>query len=222
MSTPPTETSRTVKVWDIPTRIFHWTIVVCVITALASQEAEGSAQWIHVYSGSLLIGFMVFRLVWGVIGSRHARFTDFVHSFSVVKGYAKRLLVFNPPYVLGHNPLGGWMVVALIVMTFLASITGLMTTEDDFTGPLAHIGNGAFGEAHEGLGSTLMVLAIIHVIGVIGHSFISGENLPRTMVNGIKHVPGDEKVESITSVGIVRPIVALILGVASVWYLFQI
>lgn len=217
-----TETqARTVKVWDFPTRIFHWSLVAVIVIAWASSEAEGSAFWIHVYSGTLLIGFVAFRALWGVIGSRYAQFGDFVHGPDTVADYAKRLFSFRPPYSVGHNPLGGWMVVALIVMILLAVMTGMMTSEDGYVGPLAHIGGGIFGEAHEGFANFLLVLIFVHVGGVIVHGLISRENLPRAMVTGDKHVPAGEPAEDIKPVGMVRPLIALAFAMLVVLYFMR-
>ncbi|MFC1673695.1 cytochrome b/b6 domain-containing protein [Pseudomonadota bacterium] len=225
MTTPKNASSapseRTVKVWDFPTRIFHWTFAVAVVLAYVSSEADGSAFWIHVYSGTILLGFVVFRAVWGVIGSRYAQFGDFVHGPDKVSDYTKRLMTFRPPYSVGHNPLGGWMVMALLAVVLLAVLTGMMTTEDGYVGPLAHIGGGLFGEAHEGLGSFVMVLVGAHIVGVVVHGFISRENLPRAMMTGDKHVPADVKAEDIKPVGIVRPLIALAIAMATVLYFMR-
>lgn len=222
MTTPNTKSSeRTVKVWDFPTRIFHWTFAVAVVLAFVSSEADGAAFWIHVYSGTILLGFIVFRAIWGVIGSRYAQFGDFVHGPDKVTDYAQRLMTFRPPYSVGHNPLGGWMVIALLAVVLLAVLTGMMTSEDGYVGPLAHIGGGLFGEAHEGLGSFVMVLVGAHVVGVIVHGFISRENLPRAMMTGDKHVPADVKAEDIKPVGLVRPLIALAFAMATVLYFMR-
>jgi len=216
---------RVVKVWDFPTRIFHWALVAVMAVAWASSEADGGVFWIHVYSGTLLIGFVAFRAIWGVIGSRHAQFGDFVRGPAEVSSYASRLFSFRPPYTLGHNPLGGWMVVALIAVILMAVLSGLMSSSDSYTGPLAHVGGGLLGDAHEGFANFLLVLIFVHVAGVIAHGFVSHENLPRAMVTGDKHVPGDVSadvvVEDIKPVGIVRPLIALALAMAVVLYFMR-
>ena len=178
--------ARTVTVWDFPTRIFHWAFAVAVIIAFVSSEADGSAFWIHVYSGTILLGFIVFRAIWGIIGSRYAQFGDFVHGPAKVSEYAQRLMTFRPPYSVGHNPLGGWMVMALLGIVLLSVLTGMMTREDGYVGPLSHIAGGLFGEAHEGFGTFVMVLVGAHVLGVVVHGLISRENLPRAMITGFK------------------------------------
>lgn len=190
------------------------------MTIVAFASAEG-VFWLHVYSGTLLLGFIAFRAVWGVIGSRYAQFGDFVHGPHTVSEYAKRFMTFRPPYHGGHNPPGGWMVIALLTVVFLASLTGLMTREDGYVGPLSHVAGGVFGETHEGLGTFVMVLVGVHVLGVVVHGVISRENLVRAMIKGDKTPPAGEKVQAIKPVGIVRPVIALAFAMAVVVYFMR-
>lgn len=212
---------RTVKVWDFPTRIFHWSLAFVVMVAWISSEADGSAFVIHVYCGTLLLGFIAFRAVWGVIGSRYALFGDFVHGTGAVTDYAKRLAAFRPPHVVGHNPVGGWMVMALLAIILLAVLTGMMTSDDGYVGPLAHIGGGIIGEAHEGFANLLLFLIFGHVVGVFVHGFISRENFARAMITGDKHVPADVKAQDIKPIGFIRPLIALAIGMAVVLYFMR-
>lgn len=209
---------RIVKVWDFPTRAFHWSLGVVVALAWISSEADGRAFWIHVYCGSVLIGFIVFRAVWGIIGSRYAQFGDFVHGPTEVGDYTSKLMTFRPPYKVGHNPLGGWMVMALLGVILFTVLSGMMTSEDGYVGPLAHIGGGVLGEAHEGLANFLLVLIFAHVVGVFAHGVISRENLPRAMITGDKHVPAGVPAKDIKPVGLVRPLIALAIAMAVVLY----
>jgi len=209
---------RKVKVWDFPTRAFHWSLVAVMTVAWLSSEADGQAFLIHVYVGTLLIGFVVFRVIWGVIGSRHARFGDFVRGPNEVSGYARRLLAFRPPFKLGHNPLGGWMVMALLGIISVTVLSGLMSSEDGYVGPLAGFAGGVLGETHEGFANFLLVLIGAHVAGVLAHGLISRENLPRAMITGDKSVPAGQPGEDIKPVGWLRPLMALAIAVGVVVY----
>jgi len=212
---------RAVKVWDFPTRVFHWGLAFVVMIAWISSEADGSAFWIHVYAGTLLIGFVAFRAVWGVIGSRYALFGDFVHSPKVVSDYSQLLIALRPPHSTGHNPLGGWMVMALLGCILFAVFSGMMIREDGYVGPLSHIGGGLFGETHEGFANLLIFLIFGHVVGVFVHGFITRENLPRAMITGDKEIPQDVPAEPIKPVGYVRPALALAIAMAVVWYFMR-
>jgi len=205
----------------LPTRIFHWAMVAVVALAWVSSEADGNVFWIHVYSGTLLIGFVVFRVIWGVIGSRHAQFGDFVRGPEEVKEYATRLIAFRPPHKVGHNPLGGWMILALVFVILMAVLTGMMSSEDGYVGPLAHIGGGLLGETHEGFANILLALIFAHVAGVLVHGLISRENLPRAMISGEKSVPADMPADDIKPVGLVRPLIALAIAMAVVLYFMR-
>jgi cytochrome b len=203
----------------MPTRVFHWALVGMVILAWVSSEADGSAFWIHVYSGTVVLGFVVFRIVWGVIGSRHALFKDFVFAPAQVSAYAKRLFAFRPPHNIGHNPLGGWMVLALLLVLVLTVLSGLTSSEDGYVGPLAQYGGKLFSEVHEGVANFLLILIGAHVAGVLVHGLISRENLPRAMITGSKSLPAGVEGEDIRPVGIIRPVMALALALAVVFYI---
>lgn len=210
-----------VKVWDFPTRIFHWSFAALVVLAFVTSEGGDAILSIHTFLGTALVGFIVYRVIWGVIGSRYAQFSDFVHGPTTVVDYAKRLIAFRPPYSVGHNPLGGWMVLALLGIVLVASLTGMMVVEDGYVGPLSGFAGGIFGHLHEGLGSFVMVLVGVHIVGVLAHLVISRENLIRSMFTGLKHPPRGVSAQGIQPVGIVRPLIALAFAMASVLYFLR-
>ena len=189
---------RSVRVWDLPTRVFHWTVVALVAVAWISAEGEGLLFRVHAVCGYLLLAILCFRLIWGVIGSEHARFGDFVRPWPVVRDYAKNLAVLSPPRHLGHNPLGGWMVVVLLTVLAAIVATGLFSYHEGDAGPLAHlIGRGAgeaVSEVHEGLTSVLGWLIALHVAAVFADWLITSDNLIRAMWTGTKTVPADSTV----------------------------
>lgn len=129
--------SSPVRVWDILIRIFHWTLVASFIIAYLTSEEDN--PW-HIYSGYTVLGLIIFRLIWGFVGSRHARFSDFVRSPAVVYQYVKSLLAGQPPHYIGHNPLGGWMVIAMLITLFAVTLSGLKVyaIEED-KGPFASL-----------------------------------------------------------------------------------
>lgn len=112
----------TVRVWDILIRLFHWSLVVSFTVAYLTSEEEN--PW-HIYSGYTVLGLIIFRLIWGFIGSKYARFSDFVHSPAMVYKYVKSLRTGHPQHYLGHNPLGGWMVIALLLTLFVVTLSGI-------------------------------------------------------------------------------------------------
>lgn len=126
--------NQTVKVWDPLVRIFHWSLVTAFIVAFATHEDVGD---VHIVAGYVVLGLLVFRIVWGFVGTRHARFSDFIYPPSTVLAYLKGLTTGNIKHYLGHNPAGGWMVLALLVSLSVVSFTGLKAYGVEGHGPLA-------------------------------------------------------------------------------------
>jgi cytochrome b len=171
-----------VRVWDAAVRIGHWTLVACV--ALAWFTRHGGGRW-HEWAGYAVLVVVAWRVLWGFAGSRHARFADFLHSPKATFDYARQVAAGREPRHLGHNPLGGWMIVALLVTLVLAAGSGWLYTTDRFWG-VAWV-----EEAHDILANMLFVLAGIHVAGVVGTSLRHRENLVAAMLHGDKRA-GDE------------------------------
>jgi cytochrome b len=184
---------RTVLVWDFPTRAFHWLLVLAVVVSYATGGEEGWLFVVHTASGYLVVLLLLFRLLWGVIGSEHSLFRDFVHGPQIVGGYVRRLLVLDPPRYVGHNPLGGWMVILILVVLALTVATGALSGEEDGpSGPLLWLiaapGGEGLAEVHEVLANLVVVLAIVHVCGVLVDWWLTGENLVSAMISGVKRL----------------------------------
>lgn len=194
-----------VKVWDIAVRIFHWSLVLFFTVAYLTGEEESQ---LHNWSGYVVLGLIVFRVVWGIIGTRYARFWSFIYSPANTIAYARSLLKGNPTHYLGHNPLGGWMVIALLIFISLTSWTGLELEAAEGRGPLAmdvtiispvyangdgehkrEAGEGDefWEELHEFFANITVFLVFLHIGGVVFSSIVHRENLVRAMVTGYKH-----------------------------------
>jgi len=197
MPAPAADPANRVRVWDPAVRLFHWSLVAGFVVAWLSGEAEERGLILHVYSGYVVGGLIIFRIVWGFVGTRHARFADFVYPPQVVMAYARDLIRGNPRRYLGHNPLGGAMVVALLAMLFLAVLTGLaLYGADASAGPLAQLfkpGSSFMAEwleeLHEFASNVALLLATVHVMGVAGSSYVHRENLVLAMITGVKRHP---------------------------------
>lgn len=126
---------QSIKVWDSFVRVFHWALVLFFIIAYATGEEE---SLVHVWSGYAIAALLALRVVWGLVGSRHARFSDFIYRPSEIKAYARSLLNGSAKRYLGHNPLGGLMVVALLLSLAMTSLSGMMLYgAEEGKGPLA-------------------------------------------------------------------------------------
>jgi cytochrome b len=169
----------TVKVWDPFVRLFHWTLAGLVLVAfLTGDEAEK----VHIAVGYAILGLISARIVWGFVGPRHARFTDFVKSPAEILRYARQELRGRAPRRLGHNPLGGAMVVGLLTTLSAVSILGYLLTTD------AYWGVEQVKEIHEAAAYLLLGMAGLHVLGVVWTSASHRENLVKAMITGRKPV----------------------------------
>lgn len=181
---------KQIKVWDPLVRIFHWTLVVAFFTAFITEDEFLD---LHVYAGYTVMGLLVFRLLWGFVGSRHARFSDFVRSPSAALTYLKALFAFRAKHYLGHNPAGGLMIIALMLSLLVASMSGLAIYAVEGFGPLAELFH-LYGiwndkwleEMHEFFANFTLLLVFVHLGGVLLGSLLHGENLVRAMFTGTK------------------------------------
>ena len=184
-------TTEKIKVWDPLVRTFHWSLVFLF---LLTYITEDDFLDLHVWAGYIIMALVTVRLIWGVVGSRYARFSDFVRSPAVVKAYLKEVLLFRAKRYIGHNPAGGAMVIALLLSVSLTLFSGLLIYgADEFSGPLAFwvggVGEGTaevFEEVHEFFANFTLLLVVLHVAGVVIASLQHRENLVRSMINGYK------------------------------------
>ena len=125
---------KTIKVWDLFVRVFHWSLVVAIILQLATAEDFKSA---HAKIGYFIVALLILRIIWGIVGSRHARFTDFIYPPAEILSYLKSLIQGRPKHYIGHNPAGGAMVCALLFFLLLTTLTGLLVYGAEGKGPFA-------------------------------------------------------------------------------------
>lgn len=169
--------SRTVPVWDPLIRLFHWSLVAAfAVSWLTGDELKG----VHEIAGYAIAGLIVFRLLWGVVGTRHARFSDFLYRPATVLGYLTDTIRRRARRYIGHNPAGGAMVAALLIMLAATTGTGILMTTDAFWV------SEWLEEAHELAANLTLALVGLHVAGVLIASVEHGENLVRAMVTGRK------------------------------------
>lgn len=165
------------RVWDLPTRLFHWLLAASFAGAWLTAESE---RWrdVHVTLGYTFAALIAFRLIWGVVGSRYARFSSFVTGPGPVKRYIGSILLMRPEHHVGHNPAGGWAVLGLLGLGFATALSGYATYQE--------YGGDWLEELHEGAASAMLGLVLVHVGAVLLSSFIHRENLVRAMLNGFK------------------------------------
>jgi cytochrome b len=190
----PQETHVVIKVWDLPTRLFHWLIVVLIVFQVVSGKIGGNLMPWHVYSGYAVLVLVIFRILWGFAGSTHARFASFLAGPAATWRFAKRLFSRQAVPQVGHNPLGGWMVIALVASLALQTTSGLFANDGVVTqGPLAALVSldvsNELSQIHRASLKVLLVLSGLHIAGVLFHWLVKKEDLISAMFTGLKRVP---------------------------------
>lgn len=194
--TKPDTSLISAPVWDIFVRCFHWSLVALFVTAVISGEVGGNAIVWHMRCGYAILTLVTFRLIWGFVGGEYARFTSFLTGPGKTIAFAKSMLGKGHDYVVGHNPLGGWMVLALLLTLATQATLGLFTNDEiATTGPLAQYVSEATSirvtGIHHILGKVLLVFVFLHVAAVLFHLFVKKENLIRAMFTGKKSLPSE-------------------------------
>jgi cytochrome b len=180
-----------IKVWDPLVRFFHWGVAAGFFVAYATEEDFLS---LHTWAGYSVLGLVLLRIVWGVVGTRYARFSSFVFTPRTIRQFIQQTLRLRAKRYLGHNPAGGAMVMLLLVSLLATSVSGLaIYAAEDNAGPLAAwlSGVGEFWvdvleEIHEFFANFTLLLVVVHVVGVLFESLIHHENLIGAMFSGYK------------------------------------
>jgi cytochrome b len=176
-----------ILVWDLPTRVFHWLLAASFLGAWLSAESERFRD-IHVVLGYTVLGLVAFRLVWGLIGTRYARFSSFPIAPRRVLRYLKSLLTPAPQHHVGHNPAGSLAIYALLALALLVGASGYAAYNE--------IGGELLAELHDGVASAMLGLVFIHIGAVIVSSLIHRENLAAAMLHGRKRGRTHEGIRS--------------------------
>lgn len=194
-------------VWDLPVRVTHWLLVVCFAGAYLTSQEE-SASLVHVTFGYTLVGLMIFRVLWGFVGSRYARFTAFIKGPTAVINYLESLASKEPEHHIGHNPAGALAIVALLALGIAVGFSGFSAL---------HEFGGEWGEEiHESLANLMLVLVLVHVGAVIASSLIHRESLVKSMLTGLKRASTERGIKK-THAGIAIVLIALV----SVFWSYQ-
>jgi cytochrome b len=184
---------NTISVWDVPVRLFHWLLATSVLLMFITAEMGGNAMEWHKRIGYFVIGLILFRVVWGFVGSYHARFINFVRGPASVFAYAKSLFKKDSKHYLGHNPMGALSVVALIAAVAFQTITGLFSNDDIMLeGPYAAMVSKAFSDQmtklHHLNSKLILVLIGLHLSAIVFYSMFKKEQLIEAMLTGKKEI----------------------------------
>lgn len=185
VSTPPG--TREVLVWDAPVRVVHWLLVASFLGAFVTAESE---RWrlLHVSLGYAVGGLVAFRVIWGLVGTRHARFSSFVRGPSALMRYLRSLAAGRPERHAGHNPAGAVAILALLGLAAALAVTGHALYID--------FGGNAMEDWHEALANAMLAIVALHVAAVVVMSLLHRENLVKSMLTGRKRVDPSEAISS--------------------------
>ena len=217
---------RAVKIWDLPVRLFHWLLVVLFLFSFLSGKLKGNWMEWHMYSGYTILALVVFRILWGFTGSTHARFSSFLAGPAAGLSFAKKLLSKSPAHVAGHNPIGGWMVVVLLLSLLLQAGTGLFANDDiSVEGPLYNFVSKEFSDRlttiHYYNFNILFCLAVAHLAAVIFHVFVKKENLVSAMFTGKRHLDPGVEVPAAHFASSRRALVLFVLALVAVYLIVK-
>jgi len=197
-----------IRVWDLPVRLFHWLLAGSFVVAYTIAESDPLRK-VHVILGYTAVGLILFRIIWGFVGSRYGRFASFAFAPGTAINYLRTLRNPHEHYV-GHTPAGSYAIYAILIVGLLTGVTGYMT--------LSHQGGESLEEAHELFANVWLALVIFHVAGVIIASYLHRENLVRSMITGYKrNVPGHSTDTSTESTPATMIGIALGGSVAAFW-----
>jgi cytochrome b len=209
--------TQRIKLWDLPTRVFHWLLVIAVGAALITGNLGGAAIEWHGRIGLSIVGLLAFRVAWGLIGSSHARFSSFFPTPESIAAYLR-----GQWRGIGHNPLGALSVIGLLALVALQLCTGLFGNDDiAFTGPLFNLVSKDLSDRltgiHELTSNALIALIVLHLAAIAFYAHIKKDNLVKPMVTGYKDLAPGETGESATGGGIAAFIVALTIALGAVY-----
>ena len=219
-----------VRVWDLPTRLVHWSLLLLVIASVVTGQFDsvlgpGTLEW-HRRSGLAILALLLFRLGWGFAGGTHARFASFLRGPHAVMVYAKGLVAGSVAVPsAGHNPLGGWSVVAMLGALALQAITGLFLVQEDyaFEGPLArHVSRAVsdrLDSIHEANFYVIATLVVLHVSAIAYYAVVKREDLVGAMISGRKTFEPGSRPEPSRGGATVAAAAIAIASAAAVWAL---
>lgn len=215
---PETGSKRTIKVWDIWVRFFHWFLVAFILLSYLTGEVGGfdftmpgtdrfiSNMNVHVWSGLAILGLVVFRLIWGFLGSTTARFSNFVRGPQVILGYVKTVFTAPVAFFAGHNPAGGAVVMIILLALAAQAGTGLFSQDDSFfatKGPLAFLvadeTSKEITSFHKQLWEYgILVLIVVHIAANLFYWLIKKQDLIRAMITGRRRLPDGEQAPALS------------------------
>ena len=207
---------KRIKLWDLPTRIFHWSLVILVAAAIVTAKIGGNAMEWHGRIGLTILGLIAFRIAWGVVGSTYARFANFFPKPSSILSYLR-----GQWHGIGHNPLGAFSVLGLLALIALQVGTGLFANDDiAFNGPLFSLIGKELSDRltsiHRLSSNGLIALIVLHLVAIMFYAYVKKNNLVMPMIMGWKDVDAEHNLNAESANGghSIAFIIALLIALA--------
>ncbi|PZN33212.1 MAG: cytochrome B [Proteobacteria bacterium] len=214
-------------VWDLPLRVFHWLFALSLLAAWLT--AEGGYDWreVHFYIGYWTLGLLLFRIIWGFVGPRHARFSNFLKGPGEMWRYLRGMLGGDPVHTPGHNPAGGLMVVVMLVLVAIQAITGLFATDDIiWSGPYHPAVSPETAKSltalHHANFDWILIAVGLHILAIVLYWLVKKQNLVGPMVTGRKPAALVAEHEAIQSSELVKALIVLLVSAAAVYTLINV
>lgn len=210
-------------IWDMPTRLFHWLLVASIVAQYFTAEVlDNAIQW-HFYIGYFTLGLILFRVIWGFVGTTYAKFSQFVHGPKATLNYAKTLTNKNSTPHAGHNPMGAWMVLALLSLIALQAVSGLFISDDIFSdGPyfsaVSESTQSTMSFIHHNVFNVIIIAVALHIAAIVFYAVFKKQRLVPAMVHGKKATtaPG------ISSSKLLVALVVALLVAGVVYYVVEV
>jgi cytochrome b len=207
---------KRIKLWDLPTRVFHWALVILILAAFTTGQIGGGAMDWHGKIGLAILGLISFRLIWGIIGSSHARFASFFPTPASLRAYLR-----GQWHGVGHNPLGAFSVFAMLALIVLQFGTGLFANDDiAFNGPLFNLVSKDLSDKLTGIHTfsinLLIAMVVLHLAAIVYYVYVKKQDLIKPMITGWKDIQAGEG-ESAGGGGAMAFIVAILFALAAVY-----
>jgi cytochrome b len=223
MNVPPAK-GMSRRVWDLPTRLFHWALTALIIMQYATGEYHVLDMRWHYWLGYATLALIAFRVLWGLVGSQTSRFAEFLRGPDVVLRHIHAYVYQNPQSSIGHNPLGGWSVLALLACVLVQAVSGLFASDDvSEQGPFAdHVSAKTMHimtRLHDWNQNLLLILIALHVVAVLLHLVLKHDNLIVPMLSGRKNLAASPPLRFVSAWRALLLLVVCAAGVAAlVWF----